>query len=205
MITSEQQYRNTKMWLKRFEQALDDVDRQGRELDPRARQALRDQYRSQIEELQAVLAEYEVSDRERVASVEEFSLRQPEHAPSLTGVLTRLGLTLNDLAAHLRIPPSVALKLQRGRIDPETVDQRLFTQLGAYLRLSVEASTQLVSVRPPVPRLTHARSAGETSATGVASQEYVHEDELMSFRDALVSAPELTEDHIRAWLESTDI
>jgi hypothetical protein len=61
VITNERQYRITRNWLARFEQARAAADEQeaGGALHPRARQALRDQYDSQIEELREQLAEYE--------------------------------------------------------------------------------------------------------------------------------------------------
>jgi hypothetical protein len=59
VIANERQYRITKSWLKRFEQARASVDTQAERLHPRARPALREQYDSQIEELRARLAEYE--------------------------------------------------------------------------------------------------------------------------------------------------
>src|SRR5689334_13298831 len=57
MITNERQYRITKSWLERFEQARIGAEKQAPNLHPRARQALRDQYDSQIEELCAELAD----------------------------------------------------------------------------------------------------------------------------------------------------
>jgi hypothetical protein len=59
VITNELQYRITKRWLERFRQARASVDERGAELHPRARQASRDQYDSQIEELDEQLTEYE--------------------------------------------------------------------------------------------------------------------------------------------------
>ncbi|HEY7065373.1 MAG TPA: hypothetical protein VII06_28105 [Chloroflexota bacterium] len=62
MITNERQYRITKGWLERFQQARVGVDQApGAELHPRARPAFRDQYDSQIEELREQLAAYESS------------------------------------------------------------------------------------------------------------------------------------------------
>jgi F0F1-type ATP synthase membrane subunit b/b' len=57
-------YRITRNWLDRFEQARTDAEEQASTLHPRARQALRDQYDSQIEELRAELADYEMSQEE---------------------------------------------------------------------------------------------------------------------------------------------
>lgn len=58
MITNERQYRITKDWLQRFRQARAAVEERAR-LHPRPRQAFRDAYDSQIEELHEQLEEYE--------------------------------------------------------------------------------------------------------------------------------------------------
>ena len=99
MITNERQYRITKSWLKRFEQARDGVEQDEHTLQPRARQALRDQYESQIEELRSELAQYEALRRGQVAVLELESLRE------LPGALIRArtadGLTQKALAERL--------------------------------------------------------------------------------------------------------
>ena len=55
MITNERQYRITRNWLERFEASLCGVDERAGTLDPRARQALRDQCESQIEDCAPIL------------------------------------------------------------------------------------------------------------------------------------------------------
>ena len=76
MITNERQYRITRNWLNRFEQARTSADHDTADLQPRARQALRDQYDSQIDELRADLAEYEGLRRGQVAVLELDSLSE---------------------------------------------------------------------------------------------------------------------------------
>jgi ribosome-binding protein aMBF1 (putative translation factor) len=76
MITNERQYRITRSWLDRFEQAHAHVAAQGTTLPPRAQQAFRDQYGSQIEELRAQLAEYEALRRGEVELLELSSLNE---------------------------------------------------------------------------------------------------------------------------------
>jgi hypothetical protein len=58
LIANDRQYSITKSWLRLFEEAPASVEER-HDLRPRARQALRDQYDSQAEELGAQIAEYE--------------------------------------------------------------------------------------------------------------------------------------------------
>ncbi|MDQ3703254.1 MAG: hypothetical protein M3442_20400, partial [Chloroflexota bacterium] len=76
MITNERQYRISRSWLERFERARTGVEEQGADLPPRARQALRDQYESQVEELREQMAEYEALRRGQVAILELDSLSE---------------------------------------------------------------------------------------------------------------------------------
>lgn len=76
MITNERQYRITRGWLERFEQARVGAEEQAIHLHPRARQALRDQYDSQIEELRADLADYEALRGGHVTVLELDSLTE---------------------------------------------------------------------------------------------------------------------------------
>lgn len=283
MITNERQYRITKSWLERFEQARAGVDEEGASLPLRARQALRDQYDSQVEELREQLAEYEALRRGQVAVLELDSLGElPEAliraraaaglsqealagrlglkkqqvqryeatryagvslervqevadalgvkirervvlpvaagAPgqsdagstpdpaSLAGLLTRAGLTHDDLAGRLRVPPSVTLKLQRGRIAPETVPEPLLEELGEEMGIGADEVRRCIAPRANTAQLAHARASTRgrrgTSRAGVAQPAEADERGLVSFRDALASAPDLTDEHRRAWLET---
>jgi ribosome-binding protein aMBF1 (putative translation factor) len=76
VITNERQYRITQGWVERFEQARTSADEQKAHLPPRARQALRDQYASQIEELRAELADYEALRTGQIAVLELDSLSE---------------------------------------------------------------------------------------------------------------------------------
>lgn len=286
MITNERQFRITRNWLERFEQARAGVEEHGADLHPRARQALRDQYESQIEELRAELADYEALRRGQVTLLELNSLGElPEalirartasglsqaalaerlglkkqqvqryeasryagvsldrvqaiadalglkireqvvlpvaaatpgqsgagRAPgptSLAGLLARTGLTHADLAARLTVPVSVTLKLQRGRIDPETVPGRLLEKLGEELGVDVDEARRLIAPRKLSRQMAQARASSrrgrETSeiAGGAPPEGKVGEGP-MSFRDALANAPDLEDEHRRAWLGAED-
>jgi ribosome-binding protein aMBF1 (putative translation factor) len=98
MIANELQYRHTRQWVERFEQARAAVDAQA-DLHPRARKALRDQYDSQIEELRDQLAEYEAL---RAGQVREFELRSLKELPdALIRARIAAGLSQQDLAKRL--------------------------------------------------------------------------------------------------------
>jgi ribosome-binding protein aMBF1 (putative translation factor) len=98
VIANERQYRITRSWLKRFEGARASVEDQAR-LAPRARQALRDQYDSQIDELGQQLAEYEALRGGRVALLELDSLNDLPEA--LIRARTAAGLSQQELARRL--------------------------------------------------------------------------------------------------------
>jgi len=283
VITNERQYRITRNWLERFEHAHAEVEGQNGTLHPRAQQALRDQYDSQIEELRAELAEYEALRRGDVAVLELDSLAElpaalirartasglsqealagrlglkkqqvqryettryagvslarlqavvaalgvtireqlvlpvatsefgtaplgPEPAPgsvSLAGTLTRAGLTLDDLATRLSLPSSVALKLQRGRIDPETVPERLLAGLATELGTTSEEALRLIASHGPASLPAHARAStrrGRSTRATDAAEPISRMN--VSFRDALANASDLTDEHRHVWLEVT--
>jgi ribosome-binding protein aMBF1 (putative translation factor) len=98
VIRNERQYRITKNWLERFTQARTSVEEQ-RELQPRAQQALRDQYDSQIEELSAEIAEYEALRGGKVTVLELESLEELPDA--LIRARTAARLSQEALAARL--------------------------------------------------------------------------------------------------------
>ena len=99
MITNERQYRISKSWLERFTQARAGVEEQRDSLHPRAQQALRDQYESQLEELRADLADYESLRRGEVTVLELDSLDALPDA--LIRARTAGGLSQEDLAGRL--------------------------------------------------------------------------------------------------------
>ena len=74
MITNERQYRITRGWVERFEQAQAALPEGHAGLSERGRQALHDQYESQLDELRADLAAYEALRQGDVAVLELDSL-----------------------------------------------------------------------------------------------------------------------------------
>jgi hypothetical protein len=108
VITNERQYRITKSWLERFERARAGVELEGATLQPRARQAMRDQYESQIEELREQLAAYEALRGGQVAVLELHSLRELPYV--LIRARTAAGLTQKALAQRLGLKE---LQIQR--------------------------------------------------------------------------------------------
>ncbi len=99
MITNERQYRITKGWLERFAQAQTGVTAQSSTLQPRAVQALHDQYASQIEELSAQIADYEQLRRGEATALQLASLRELPDA--LIRAQTAARLSQHDLAMRL--------------------------------------------------------------------------------------------------------
>ena len=99
MITNERQYRITRGWLKRFEQARTSADQDTVDLHPRARQALHDQYDSQIEELRADLADSEALRQGQVPVMELDSLSELPDA--LIRARVAAGLSQAALAERL--------------------------------------------------------------------------------------------------------
>lgn len=101
MITNERQYRISRSWLERFERARASADQDADNLHPRARQALRDQSDSQIEELRADLADYEALRRGQVTVLELASLSELPDA--LIRARAASGLSQAALAERLGV------------------------------------------------------------------------------------------------------
>jgi len=99
MITNERQYRITRGWVARFEQARADVEHQGATLDPRARRAFLDQYESQLEELRAELDAYDALRRGDVRVLELDSLNDLPEA--LIQARAAVGVSQETLARRL--------------------------------------------------------------------------------------------------------
>ena len=60
MIKNDQQYQNTKEWLRRFEKSVAEFDsNEDLKADPKRWKLHRDSYQSQVDELKAEIAEYE--------------------------------------------------------------------------------------------------------------------------------------------------
>lgn len=72
MITNQRQYLNTQAQAERFRQALAAPDAEG--LHQKAAKAMRDGLRSQLEDLEAELAEYDALREGRVATLEAESI-----------------------------------------------------------------------------------------------------------------------------------
>lgn len=137
MITNERQYRITKSWLERFERARDGVEEARDGLQPRARQALRDQYESQIEELRSQLAEYEALRRGQVAVLELESLRELPDA--LIRARAVAGLTQKALAERLGLKEQQIQRYEATRYAGVSLErlQAVADALGVVIREQV--------------------------------------------------------------------
>lgn len=99
MIDNERQYRITKAWLDRFEQASYAVDKEHADVSERARRALREQFESQADDLRNQVAEYEALRDGRVDVIELDSLRALPDA--LIRARTAAGISQEALATRL--------------------------------------------------------------------------------------------------------
>ncbi len=140
MITNERQYRITKGWLERFTQAKAGVDEQSSTLHPRALQALRDQYDSQIEELSVDLADYERLRRGEVTVLELNSLRELPDA--LIRARTAARLSQEDLASRLGLKKQQVQRYEATRYAGVSLDriQAIADALGMTIREQVTLS-----------------------------------------------------------------
>jgi ribosome-binding protein aMBF1 (putative translation factor) len=133
MITNERQYRISKGWLERFEQARATVTEQTH-LHLRAQQALRDQYESQIEELREQIEEYEALRRGEVAVLELDSLRALPEA--LIRARTAAGLTQEALAKRLGLKKQQVQRYEATRYAGVSLErlQTIADALGVKIR-----------------------------------------------------------------------
>ena len=137
MITNERQYRITRKWLERFTQARAGVDAQSGTLPPRAVQALRDQYDSQVEELRAELADYESLRRGEITILELDSLEQLPEA--LIRARTAARLSQEDLAARLSLKKQQVQRYEATRYAGVSLEriQAVAKALGLTIREQV--------------------------------------------------------------------
>lgn len=137
MITNERQYHITRGWLKRFEQARAGVEEQGEPLQPRARQALRDQYDSQIEELRTQLTDYEALRRGEVSVLELDSLSALPEA--LIRARIAVGFTQEALAARLGLKKQQVQRYEATRYAGVSLErlQSVAEALGVTIREQV--------------------------------------------------------------------
>lgn len=150
MISNALQYRTTRRWVERFEQARTAVDAQPN-LHPRARRALRDQYDSQIDELREQLAEYEAL---RAGKVRELELRSLKELPgALIRARIAAGLSQRELARRLGLKAQQIQRYEATRYAGVTLEraQAVADALGMELHERVILPTPDGSHAPHVP------------------------------------------------------
>jgi ribosome-binding protein aMBF1 (putative translation factor) len=137
VITNERQYRITRSWLERFKQARAGAEEQGSNLHPRAQQAVRDQYDSQIEELRAELDEYEALRGGRVTVLELDSLSALPDA--LIRARAASGLSQAALAARLGLKKQQVQRYEATRYARVGIErlQAVADALGVTIREQV--------------------------------------------------------------------
>jgi len=132
VIANDLQYRITRKWVERFEEARAAADARP-DLHPRARQALRDQYDSQIEELRDQLAEY---DALRGGQVRELELRSLTELPdALIRARIAAGLSQKELARRLGVKEQQIQRYEATRYAGATLErvQAVADALGVQL------------------------------------------------------------------------
>lgn len=158
MITNERQYRITRAEAERFAAALAQPDEKLAHLHPRIRQAMREGAESQLEELQADLAEYEALRDGRVTVLELESLRE------LPSALIRA-----RVAAHL----SQKALAERLGVKEQQIQRYEATQYAGATFERLQAVAEALDVRvdqrvflPPQPaaRSSHVTASSESSA-----------------------------------------
>lgn len=150
MITNERQYRISKGWLERFTEAHGAVGEQGGTLHPRAAQALRDQYASQIEELSAEIAEYEALRNGEIRVWELLSLRELPDA--LIQGRAVAGLSQQQLATKLGVKKQQVQRYEATRYAGVSLEriQAVAEALGLTIREQVTfSSTSGIPTPPP--------------------------------------------------------
>ena len=102
MITNERQYAITKAQVARFKEALDKPSDQRPKLHPRALKAMRDGVESQLQDLQAEIADYEKLRGGEVTSIVADSILD------LAGALIKARIVRNwtqkELGERLKLP-----------------------------------------------------------------------------------------------------
>lgn len=127
MITNERQYRITRGWLERFKQARAGAEAAGG-LHPRALQALRDQYDSELDDLRAQLADYEAFRRGEGGVLELDSLTELPEA--LIRARTAAGLSQEALAKRLGLKKQQVQRYEATRYAKVSLE-RLQAVVGA--------------------------------------------------------------------------
>ncbi len=102
MITNERQYAITKAQVERFKEALAQSGSQQKNLHPKAQKAMRAGIESQLQDLQAEVADYEKLRGGKVVSITANSIL--DIAQALIKARIARNLTQKELAERLNLP-----------------------------------------------------------------------------------------------------
>lgn len=150
MITNERQYRITRAWVERFERDMAAVFEQAGTLDERARQALLDQYASQVEELRSDLDAYDALRRGDVRVIELHSLTELPDA--LIQARIAAGISQEALAQRLGLRKQQVQRWEATRYAGVGLDrlQAVADALGLRIREQVLLPTSESSPAPHI-------------------------------------------------------
>jgi DNA-binding Xre family transcriptional regulator len=159
VITNERQYRITKAEAERFATALAQPEEKLAHLHPRIRQAMREGAESQLEELQADLAEYEALRDGRVSVIELDSLRELPSALIRARIAARL--SQKALAERLGIKEQQIQRYEATQYAGATFErlQAVAEALDVRVDQRILLPTRPVGQSPPI-------AAGSASSTG---------------------------------------
>ena len=134
MITNARQHRVTKTEIARFEEALASVDEEQKHLHPRLRQAMRDGFESQIEELREQMAAYEALRAGKVSVLQLDSLDSLPDALVRARIAVRL--TQRQLAERLGLKEQQIQRYETTRYAGVGFDRlrKIATALGVTTR-----------------------------------------------------------------------
>jgi ribosome-binding protein aMBF1 (putative translation factor) len=134
MIANERQYRITKAWAERFARGAAQAAEPGDELPVDMQHLYREAYESQVEELQAQLAEYEALQSGQVSVIEAHSLSELPEALIRARIAT--GLTQKQLAARLGLKEQQVQRYEATRYRGVSLDrvQEVADALGVQIQ-----------------------------------------------------------------------
>jgi transcriptional regulator with XRE-family HTH domain len=160
VITNERQHRISRAEAKRFEEAIKRAEQQGErsEMHPRLHRAMVDGLRSQLDELQAEIAEYEALRKGKIRKRVSSSLLDLPNA-LIEGRIVR-GLTQRELAKRLGVAEQQIQRFEATRYAGVSLErlQQVADAVGLKLTKTIEYDVSSARSRSNRSPSTAARS-----------------------------------------------